>query len=78
MGDPNTLDTNDILSHFLEEHFFSNLLNFPTRYKSTDNNDKRHSFQHTQSCSSGLSDFHKLVVSSMKLTFPKVAATTIT
>ena len=86
MGDLNTLDTDEVLSDFLEEHFLYNLVNFPTCYKSTDNpssidliiTNKRHSFQNTTSFSTGLSDFHKLVISSMKLTFPKVSATTIT
>ena len=86
IGDLNTLETDEVLSDFLEEHFLYNLVNFPTCYKSTDNpssidliiTNKRHSFQNTTSFSTGLSDFHKLVISSMKLTFPKVSATTIT
>ena len=85
MGDLNALDTDEVLSDFLEEHFLYNLVNFPTCYKSTDNpssidliiTNKRHSFQNTISFSTGLSDFHKLVINSIKLTFTKVSATTI-
>ena len=85
MGDLNALDTDEVLSDFLEEHFLYNLVNFPTCYKSTDNSsfinlmitNKHHSFQNTISFSTGLSDFHKLVINSIKLTFTKVSATTI-
>ena len=37
IGDLNTLDTDEVLSDFLEENFLHNLVNFPTCYKSTDN-----------------------------------------
>ena len=36
-GDFNTIDTDEVLSDFLEEHFRSNLVNFPTYFKSTEN-----------------------------------------
>ena len=85
-GDFNTIDTDEVLSDFLEEHFMSNLVNFPTCFKSTENpssidlviTNKHRSFQNTTSFSTGLSDYHKLVITSMKSTFPKVASKTIT
>ena len=86
MGDLNTLDTEKVLFDLSEEHYLFNLVNFPTCYKAVENpssidlmiTNRQHSFQNTTSFSTGLSDFHKLVITSMKLTFPKVSATTIT
>ena len=79
MGDLNTLDTEEVFCDFLEEHFLTNLVKFPTCYKNAENptsidliiTNHKYSFQNTTSFSTGLSDFHKLVITSMKLTFPK-------
>ena len=38
---------------------------------------KQKSFQNTVGVSTGLSDFHKMVLTSMKTTFPKVAPKTM-
>ena len=86
MRDLNTLDSDEILSDFLMEHFLSNLVIFTTSYKSIDNpssidliiTNKQHIFQNETSFSNGLSDLHKMVITSMNLTFPKIAPTTIT
>ena len=83
MGDINTLDTEELLFDFAEEHYLSNLVNFPTCYESVENpssidlmiTNKHHSSQNTTSFTTGLSDFHKLVTTSMKLIFPKVQIT---
>ena len=80
MGDLNTAKSDEVLFDFLEEHFLSNLVKFPTCFKSVENpssidliiTNKHQSFQNTTSFSTGLSDFHKLVITSMKTTFPKV------
>ena len=81
----NTAETDEVFFDFLEEHFLSHLLKFPTRFKSVENpssidliiTNKHQSFQNTTSFSTGLSDFHKLVVTSMKTTLPKVVQKTI-
>ena len=85
MGDLNTAESDEVLFDFLEEHFLSNLVKFPTCFKSVENpssidliiTNKHQSFQNTTSFSTGLSDFHKLVITSMKTTFPKVVPKTI-
>ena len=85
MGDLNTAETGEVLFDFLKEHCLSNLVKFPTCFKSVENpssidliiTNKHQSFQNTTSFSTGLSDFHKLVITSMKTTFPKVVTKTI-
>ena len=81
MGDLNTTDSEEVLSEFLEEREFSNLVHFPTCFKSDTNpsaidliiTNKPKSFQNTIGISTGLSDFHEMVLTSMKTTFPKAA-----
>ena len=74
MGDLNTTDSEEVLSEFLEEREFSNLVHFPTCFKSDTNpsaidliiTNKPKSFQNTIGISMGLSDFHEMVLTSMK------------
>ena len=85
MGDLNTTDTDETLIEFLEDREFSNLVHFPTCFMSAENpstidliiTNKQKSFQNTVGVSTGLSDFHKMVLTSMKTTFPKVAPKTM-
>ena len=82
MEDLNTAEIDEVLFDFIEEHFLSDLVRFPTCFKSVEKENpspidliitnKHQSFQNTTSFSTGLSDFHKLVITSMKTTFPKV------
>ena len=80
IGDLNTEETDKVLFDFL-----SNLIKFPTCYKSFENlsyidviiANKHQTFQNTTSFSTGLLAFHKLVITSMKTTFPKVVPKTI-
>ena len=59
----------------------SKLVNFPTCFKSDTNpsvidliiENKQKSFQNTIGISTGLLDFHEMVLTSMKTTFPKAA-----
>ena len=79
MGDFNINHTEEELQDFLEEQDLSNLVNFSTCFKNLDNpstidliiTNHKSSFQNTVGVSTGLSDFHKMVITSMKTTFPK-------
>ena len=78
-GDFNTEETNQVLEEFLFEHHVKNLVKEPTCFKSLDNpscidlllTNSPLSFQNTTTVTTGLSDFHKMVVTVMKTTFPK-------
>ena len=84
-GDFNTEETNDILEDFLFEHNVKNLVKEATCFKSIENpscidlflTNSPQSFQNTGTITTGLSDFHKLVVTVMKTTFPKAKPKTI-
>ena len=86
MGDFNTTPTEEVLVEFLEDRELSNLVHFPTCFMSKENpstidlviTNKPKSFQNTIGFSTGLSDFHKMVLTTMKTTFPKAAIKTIT
>ena len=79
-GDFNTEETSNCLEDFLFEHHAKNLVKVPTCFKSIDNpscidlllTNSPLSFQNTTTVTTGLSDFHKLVVTVMKTTFPKM------
>ena len=79
MGDINTTETDEKLAEFLEDRELSNLVHFPTCFMSEANpstidliiTNKPKSFQNTIGVSTGISDFHKMVLTSMKTTFPK-------
>ena len=78
-GDFNTEETNDILEDFLFEQNVKNLVKEPTCFKSLTNpscidlllTNSPSSFQSTTTVATGLSDFHRMVVTVMKTTFPK-------
>ena len=78
-GDFNTEETNEVLSDFVFEHNVKNLVQEPTCFKSQDNpscidlflTNSPQSFQNTGTIATGLSDFHRMVVTVMKTTFPK-------
>ena len=77
MGDFHTTDQNEVLLEFLEDNELSNLVKFQTCFKNADNpstldliiTNKPKSFQNTVGISTGLSDFHRMVLTSMKTTF---------
>ena len=77
MDDLNTLESEDVLQDFLEERDLKNFVTFSTCFKSTMNpsaidlTNKSQSFQNTASVSTGLSDFHNMVLTSVKSTFQK-------
>ena len=79
MGDFNTTDQDEVLLEFLEDNELSNLVKFPTCYRNADNpstidltiTNKPKSFQNTVGMSAWLSDFHKMIVTSLKKTFEK-------
>ena len=81
MGYFNATDSEEVQSEFLEEHGYLNLVQFPTCFKSDTNRSaidliitsKPKSFQNTTGISTGLSDFHEIVLTSMKTTFPNAA-----
>ena len=81
MGYFNATDSEEVQSEFFEEHGYLNLVQFPTCFKSDTNRSaidliitsKPKSFQNTTGISTGLSDFHEIVLTSMKTTFPNAA-----
>ena len=70
----------ETLEDFLFEHNAKNLVKENTCFKSLDNpscidlfiTNSHQSFQNTTTVATGLSDFHKMVVTVLKTTFPKV------
>ena len=74
------------ISNFLSDYEPSNLVHFPTCFKNVENPSsidlilasKACSFQNTIEISTGLSDFHKIVLTSMKAKFPKLPEKVIT
>ena len=84
-GDFNTEVTNNFLEDFLFEHNAKNLVNEPTCFKSLNNpscidlflTNTPQSFQNTATITTGLSDFHRMVVTVMKTAFPKAEPRTI-
>ena len=82
----NAFDSSDLLEDFLDEFHALNLVKDPTCYKSQDNpscidlfiTNSYRSFQKTSTVTTGLSDFHKMVVTVLKTTFPKAAPRVIT
>ena len=77
-GDFNTEESNDFLEDFMYEHTTKNLVKEPTCFKSLTNpscidlflTNSPSSFQNTSTIVTGLSDFHRMVVTVMKTTFP--------
>ena len=80
MGDSNTTDAEESLHDFLEENALHNLVKFSIFFKSVSNTStidliitNKHNKQNTIGVSTGLSDFHKMVMTSMKTTFQKAS-----
>ena len=78
-GDFNVEVELETVSDFLFEHNAKNLVKEKTCFKSLDNpscidlflSNSYQSFQNTTAVATGLSDFHKMVVTVLKTTFPK-------
>ena len=78
-GDFNAEEKENVLSDFLDLYDLKSLNQEKTCFKSIQNpscvdlflTNCNRSFQHTKVISSGMSDFHKMVVTVMKATFPK-------
>ena len=79
VGDFNTKESEQVLNDFLFEQDLKNIVSFPTCFKSVENpstidlllTNKANYFQNTVGFSTGLSDFHKLVATSFKMSFSK-------
>ena len=79
-GDFNIEETDAIMSEFLFKNDSKNLVQQKTCFKSTNNpscidlfvTNSPRSFQNTITFASGLSDFHKMILTILKSTFPKV------
>ena len=79
-GDFNVQEDEGCIQDFMEEFSARNLVKEKTCFKSLDNpscidlflTNSSQSFQKTTTISTGLSDFHKMIVTVLKTTFPKV------
>ena len=84
-GDLNINIGEEILEDFMDEIHAKNLVKVPTCYKSTENpscidlflTDGNRSFMKTMAIWTGQSDFHKMIVTVMRSTFPKTKPKTI-
>ena len=82
LGDFNCEETEPLLSSFLHQYEANSLVKEPTCFKNPDNpscidlliTNRCHSFQNTMTVATGLSDFHKMVVTVLKTTFTKTKA----
>ena len=78
-GDFNLQEGEDLLDDFMDEFHSKNLVKETTCFKNPENpscidlfiTNSHGSFQKTSTVSTGLSDFHKMVVIVLKTTFPK-------
>ena len=77
-------ETEEQLKNFLDLYSLKNLVHEPTCYKSQTAKcidlvltNRNRSVQQTTTVETGLSDFHKMVVSVLKTTFPKHGPTVI-
>ena len=78
-GDLNVQEGEEVLDDFLDEFHAKNLVKDPTCFKNPENpssidmfiTNSNGSFQKTATISTGLSDFHKMIVTVMKTTYPK-------
>ena len=78
-GDFNIEDTDHVLEEFLSEQGMKNLVKENTCFKSIEKpscidlllTNTPHSFQQTKTVTTGLSDFHKMVITVLKTTVPK-------
>ena len=84
-GDFNVQVGEPSIDEFLDDFGAKNLVNDLTCFKSTDNpscidlflTNSGNSFQNTQTVNTGLSDFHVMIVTVLKTTFPKVKPKTL-
>ena len=75
LGDFDAEDTEPILSEFLEQYEAKNIMKNKTFFKTPDRPtcidlfliNSPHSFQNTMTISTGLSDFHKMIMTVLKL-----------
>ena len=82
VGEPSI---DEFLDEFLDDFGAKNLVNDLTCFKNTDNpscidlflTNSGNSFQNTQTVNTGLSDFHVMIVTVLKTTFPKVKPKTL-
>ena len=78
-GDFNVQENESSIQDFMDEFNATNLVKESTCYKNINNpscidlflTNSCHSFQNTTTVSTGLSDFHKMIVTVLKTTFPK-------
>ena len=85
MGDFNAEITNAIMQEFCESYFLENIVKKPTCFKNLAKStciyliitNKPGMFQNGKTYETGLSDFHKLVVSTMKPSYKKRLPRTI-
>ena len=78
LGDFNAEETDEYLQNFLNTYSMKKLVKEPTCYKTETQRcidliltNRNQSMQHTTAIETGLSDFHKMVVTVLKTTFPK-------
>ena len=83
-GDFNMTETEEQLKHCLDLHSLKNLVKEPTCYKSHTPKcidlvltNRNRSVQKTATVKTGLSDFHKMVVTVLTTTFPKQGRPTV-
>ena len=80
LGDFNAEDTEPILSDFLKQYEAKNVMKNKTCFKNPDKptcidlflTNSPHSFQNTLTISTGLSDFHKVIITVLKSSFIKL------
>jgi len=80
MGDFNSETTENTMIDFCDTYGLSNLIKEPTCYKNLKNpscidlilTNKTKSFQHSNVYETGLSDFHKLTVTVLKMSYQKL------
>ena len=84
-GDFNMQEGEECLDDFLDEFHAKNMVKEPTCFKNPDNpscidlfiSNSYRSFMKTTAVSTGLSDFHKMIITVMRTTFPKAEPRTI-
>ena len=82
LGDFNAENTEPILSEFLEQYEAKKIMKNKTCFKNPDRltcidlflTNSPHSFQNTVTISTGLSDFHKMIITVLKSSFIKLKA----
>ena len=85
MGDFNMKPSDKIITHFMDEHIYKNLIKSKTCFKGPQGTcidllftNKNNSFKNTNSYETGISDHHHLIYSMLKTTFQKMEPKKIT